>query len=108
MEPMAIDPIPQIRQSLPLAVEKTTNLPLRSPTSPVGASFGDLVRDALEQLNRLQVEANQAAIDLVAGEPVDLHDVMIAIEKANLGFQLALQVRNKLVEAYQEIMRMQV
>ncbi|MCS7220775.1 MAG: flagellar hook-basal body complex protein FliE [Anaerolineae bacterium] len=102
---MAIDLISQIQQSLPSSAERTANSMLRSSAGP---SFGALIRDALEELNRLQVEANQAATDLVAGKPVDLHDVMIAIEKANLGFQLALQVRNKLVEAYQEIMRMQV
>ena len=45
---------------------------------------------------------------LAAGEPVELHDVMIAMEEADLSLRLALQVRNKLVEAYQEIQRMQV
>ncbi len=105
---MAIDPVVRIREGLLPAVEGLTNPRPRPPASPAGASFGELVHEALAQLNRLQVEADQAATDLVAGEPVDLHDVMIAIEKANLGFQLALQVRNKLVEAYQEIMRMQV
>ncbi|HEY66046.1 MAG TPA: flagellar hook-basal body complex protein FliE [Caldilineae bacterium] len=78
------------------------------PEAVGGASFGELVRDALEQLNRLQQEADDAATRLALGEPVDLHDVMIAVQKADLGFQLALQVRNKLIEAYQEIMRMQV
>jgi flagellar hook-basal body complex protein FliE len=102
---MAIEPITQLRGVFQPAIEGSAT---RTSATPAGTSFGELVRDALEQLNRLQVEANQAATGLVAGEPVDLHDVIIAIEKANLGFQLALQVRNKLVEAYQEIMRMQV
>jgi len=63
---------------------------------------------ALAGLNELQVEADVAATKLASGEMVDLHNAVIAMEKASIGFQLALQVRNKLVEAYQDIMRMQV
>jgi flagellar hook-basal body complex protein FliE len=59
-------------------------------------------------LQSLQDQADATAVTMAAGGPVDLHDVMIASEKAALGFQLALQLRNKVVEAYQEIMRMQV
>ncbi len=49
-----------------------------------------------------------ATVQLAAGEPVQLHDEMIAQDQAALGFQLAVQVRNKLVEAYQDVMRMQL
>ena len=45
---------------------------------------------------------------LAAGEPIDIHEVMLNTEQASLGFSMALQVRNKLVDAYQEIMRMSV
>ena len=48
------------------------------------------------------------SLKVASGEPVELHDVMLAQERASLGFELAVQVRNKLVEAYQDIMRMQV
>jgi len=106
---MAIDPTTQIKTVLPPAFADPVNRTDRIGSAAAGgASFGELVRDALDQLNRLQQEADNATTNLITGEPVDLHDVMIAVQKADLGFQLALQVRNKLVEAYQEIMRMQV
>jgi len=76
--------------------------------SESGESFQKLFGDAVETLNRLQSEADSSAARLAAGEPVELHEVLLATEKASLGFQLAVQVRNKIVEAYQEVMRMQV
>ncbi len=72
------------------------------------ADFGSALNRALDQLQALQTNADDTAMALAAGEPVELAEVMIAMEKANVGFQLALQVRNKLVEAYQEISRLQV
>lgn len=71
-------------------------------------TFGRLLTQAVEDLNRVNAEANEAMARLAAGEPVELHDVMIAMEQADLSLRLALQVRNKLIEAYQEIQRMQV
>lgn len=71
-------------------------------------TFGHLLAQAVEDLNRVNAEANEAMARLAAGEPVELHDVMIAMEQADLSLRLALQVRNKLIEAYQEIQRMQV
>lgn len=72
------------------------------------ASFDKLVAQALGSLQALQGQADAAALDFVAGGATELHDVLIAMEKASLGLQLTMQVRNKVVEAYQEIMRMQV
>ena len=71
-------------------------------------SFSTLLNQALQDVNQLHQTADADAQKLVAGEPVDIHQVMIGMEKANVAFGLTLQVRNKLVEAYQEIMRMQV
>jgi flagellar hook-basal body complex protein FliE len=76
--------------------------------SATGEGFGDLLSKAINQLAQLESEANNAAVNLATGEPVEIHDVMVAMEQANLGFQLALQVRNKLIDAYQEIMRMPI
>ncbi|MCL4533643.1 MAG: flagellar hook-basal body complex protein FliE [Bacteroidetes bacterium] len=73
-----------------------------------GESFQKLLGNAMSTLNRLQLEADSSAAKLAAGEPVELHEVLIATEKANIAFQLAVQVKNKVVEAYQEVMRMQV
>ena len=71
-------------------------------------SFSKVLNDALQNVNQVQQSADTDAARLVAGDPVDIHDVMIGMEKANVAFGLTLQVRNKLVEAYQEIMRMQM
>ena len=71
-------------------------------------SFSSLLNQALQDVNQVHLAADAGAQKLVAGEEVDIHQVMIGMEKANVAFGLTLQVRNKLVEAYQEIMRMQV
>ncbi|WP_369018097.1 flagellar hook-basal body complex protein FliE [Thermatribacter velox] len=71
-------------------------------------SFSELVGGFLEGVNALQKEADQAIQDVVLGKEENLHQAMIALEKANLALELTVQVRNKVVEAYQEIMRMQV
>jgi flagellar hook-basal body complex protein FliE len=73
-----------------------------------GDSFGKSLVDAVQSLDRIQQEADSTSGQLAAGEPIDLHEVMIAQDKASLGMQFAVQVRNKMVEAYQEVMRMQV
>jgi flagellar hook-basal body complex protein FliE len=71
-------------------------------------NFGDLLRGALREVDRLQDEAEAANKAFVEGKIEDLHQVILAGEKAALALQMTLQVRNKVVEAYQELMRMQV
>ena len=71
-------------------------------------SFTNAIGQALDALQGLQGQADAAAVDYAAGGSTELHDVMISAEKVSLGFQLTLQVRNKILDAYQEIMRMQV
>ncbi len=70
-------------------------------------SFGDLLKNYLKSVDQEQKVAEKTVDKFMAGE-ADVHQVMIALEKADLSFQLMMQIRNKLVEAYQEIMRMQV
>ena len=71
-------------------------------------SFGETLKSAISQVNQLQNEADRATHDLAAGEEKDIHNTMIALEKAEVSFQLMMQVRNKIIAAYEEIMRMQV
>lgn len=71
-------------------------------------SFGQLLTDALTRLNSVQQQADDATTKLATGQPVELHDVMLAVHQASLAFDLTLQVRNKLLDAYQEIMRTSV
>jgi flagellar hook-basal body complex protein FliE len=70
--------------------------------------FGDLLRDAINQADALQKEADTQSVRLAAGDVEDLHEVVLATEKARIATELAIQIRNKALEAYQEIMRMQV
>ena len=73
-----------------------------------GPSFKESVKKAIAEVNDLQNEADQATIQLAAGNVEDVHEAMIAMQKAKLALDFTIQVRNKVIEAYQEIMRMQV
>jgi flagellar hook-basal body complex protein FliE len=81
--------------------------PLRG-ISKQGPGFGDLLKNAVESVNAMQHEAGRLEEAVANGEHVNIHQAVIAGEKAGLSFNLLMQVRNKMVEAYQEIMRMQV
>jgi flagellar hook-basal body complex protein FliE len=69
--------------------------------------FTDALSSAFGQVDKLQSEADLKVINLVQGKEQDVHSAMIAVEKADISFQLMMQVRNKIVNAYQEISRMQ-
>ena len=70
--------------------------------------FGKIIGDALQNINNLQIQADTASAQVASGQATDLHAALISIEEASLALQLTLQVRNKLVDSYQEIMRMPV
>ena len=70
--------------------------------------FGKALTDAVDGLDQLQKEADTQSVALATGQDVDLHEVMLAQSSASLSLNLAVQVRNKLVEAYQDVMRMQL
>ena len=80
------------------------------PKSSAGAmdSFGQMLGDAISGISQKEATANDAIARLAAGEDVELHQVMMAVQEADISMHMALQVRNKIVESYQEIMRMQV
>jgi flagellar hook-basal body complex protein FliE len=71
------------------------------------AKFGSLLRDAVANVQQLETQASTAAEGLMRGDGVDIHTAMIATQKADLAFQLALSVRNKAVSAYQTLMGLQ-
>ncbi len=71
-------------------------------------SFADTLRGVLGDVNRLQIEADQSLDQLLTGDIDNLHQVMIKAEEAQLSLQLTVQVVNKVVQAYQEISRMQI
>ena len=71
-------------------------------------NFGEFLTQALGDVNKLQNDSAQASFDLAAGKLQDVSQVTIATEKATIAMQLTMQVRNKMIDAYQEVMRMQV
>jgi flagellar hook-basal body complex protein FliE len=71
------------------------------------APFSDLLTNAVEQVNQLEEQANAAVTGLMTGTGVDVHTALIATEKANMAFEMALAVHNKAVQAYQSVMGMQ-
>lgn len=73
-----------------------------------GPSFKDVLMENIEQVNRLQQDAEMAIEDLVTGRRDDVDQVMMAKQKSDLAFQMLLQVRNKMVDAYEEIKQMRV
>jgi len=75
---------------------------------PGGKSFGDILLDSIREADRLQDSADQAIQGLAAGTTDDVAGVMTAVEKADLAFRTLMQVRNKLVDAYEELMRLRI
>ena len=79
-----------------------------SSAKPAGADFGAALEQAIGSLQQLGNQADASTTALAQGNPIDVHEVMLNTEQASLGFSMALQVRNKLVDAYSEVMRMSV
>ncbi len=72
------------------------------------ASFGDYLKNAIDKVNDLQVQSDYYNELLATGQTDNIHQVMIAAEKADIALQFTMSVRNKILDAYKEIMRMQV
>ncbi len=96
--------IGQIRPALPVG---TT--PGAAPAEPVqGKDFKTVLLDSLEEVNRLQKEADQGVQQLLAGETDNVAEVLTAVNKAGIAFDLLMQIRNKMIDAYREIQQMRV
>lgn len=79
------------------------------PEGAEAPEFSEVLKQSIDQVNRMQLEAQDKQLAFQSGEAgADLQDVMVSLQKASLSFQTMVQVRNKLVGAYQEIMNMQV
>jgi len=85
---------------------KEIRRPLGNPSGDKG--FGDMVKDAIDKVDDLQDQSNAAIEKLVKGESRDIHGTMIAMEKASISFELLMQVRNKVIDAYTEVKRMSI
>ena len=95
----------QMRAMAAQAQGKTT----QSSGAAGQSDFSDILKQSVEKVNDTQMNANKLADAFQAGDPnVQVSEVMVALQKSNVSFQAMLQVRNKLVNAYQDIMNMQV
>jgi flagellar hook-basal body complex protein FliE len=73
-----------------------------------GTGFGDVLKRMVNDVNSLQGRAESMTESAVAGAPLETHDVMVALEESRLAFDLMLEVRNKLLDAYRELMQMRM
>ena len=76
--------------------------------TPNSSPFGKMLTDSIKQVNRLQLEADSSINDLSTGKQPDIHRTMIAMEKASISFEMLMQIRNKVISAYDKIMRMPI
>ncbi len=93
-------PLSQIQQ--PLTLDKST----KSPTG--GTGFGDVLKKSLEGVNANIQESAQMTEGLVSGQHSNIHETMIAMEKSTVSFRMLTKVQQKVIAAYQDVMRMQV
>ena len=89
--------IPEIKQQETTVVKKDDSL-----------SFGDTISNFLDAVNTAQVNAKDSVAEIVTGESENLHEAMATVEEAKISFELMLEIRNKLLQSFQEIQRMQV
>ena len=85
-----------------------TPLSITPPGSKSAGGFGSILADAMQKVGELGNDATNSVESFLSGEGDDLHKTIMATQRADLGMELFLQVRNKVVAAYQEVMRMQV
>ncbi|HUI06971.1 MAG TPA: flagellar hook-basal body complex protein FliE [Verrucomicrobiae bacterium] len=105
--------LPPAIQSLavdaPISAPEFTQLSGTAGTGKAaGASFSDVLRKVIQDVDAKQVAATEAVNGVIGGQHVPLHQAMIAMEEANVSLQLMVEVRNRLLDSYQELMRMQV
>lgn len=85
------------------AAGKPLVAPAQTATGAQSSSFKDLLVDSIQQVNAMQQDANRAVENLMSGGPANPAEVLTAVQKADLAFRMMMQVRNKLVQAYQEV-----
>jgi len=96
------------------AIQGISSLPVdtigqtQGTSTAEASSFKDLVNDYLSETNDVQLEAGEAIQKMAAGDVENIHDVMIAVEKGRLSLELVMEIRSKLLDAYRELMRMQM
>ncbi|KIM11819.1 MAG: flagellar hook-basal body protein FliE [Sulfuricurvum sp. PC08-66] len=91
-----------------LSTAELLNNKSAKPKAQSGANFGDVLKESLAQVNTMQKSSEKAMADMATGQVKDLHQAAIAIDKAEMSMKLMLEVRNKAINAYKEILRTQM
>jgi len=83
------------------------NVPTQSPNKKeqTPATFGETLKKYIDDANDLQITADRDIQRIIAGEEIDAHEVMTAVEKANISFEMVMEIRNKMLEAYREVVK---
>jgi len=94
----------------PASIRSTgTPIEIGGPARPSGNSeFSNILQGAIDQVEGARGDANQSVQNFLSGDGEDLHSTVLAVQRADLEFSMLMQVRNKVVSAYQEVMRMQM
>jgi flagellar hook-basal body complex protein FliE len=92
----------------PIAIPSSPQIDGLQGSSATTGEFRDIFKSAIDQVESSRHQADQSVDQFLSGEGDDLHSTILSVQRADLEFQLALQVRNKVVSAYQEVMRMQM
>lgn len=103
-----IDPDLGLRQSNLTAETTGVGSAGIAQDSKGSSGFFEALQNSMDEVNRNQLEADQSIKDLVAGRTKNIHETMLQLQKADLSLKTMMQVRNKILEAYKEIMKMQV
>jgi flagellar hook-basal body complex protein FliE len=100
---MAVNSINGFNAISPVTFDK--NIPV---SENKGLNFAEIFNNAMNSVNQLQIESKELTDELATGRTDNIHEVLIAGEKADIALQLTIQIRNKILDAYTEIMRMQI
>lgn len=98
-----MDPL-NLQNLSPLAPAVRT--PNAAAPAPGEASFGDMLKQALQDVSEAQAQSEGEARNLMTGQGADMHSAILAVQKADVSFQMMMAVRSKLIDAYREVMRM--
>jgi len=100
MNPIANNPI----GGSPLALKPVDS----NPVAIAGSDFGSIIKSTINQAAKMEAQSEQAIQGLQSGQSKNLHEVMISVEKADISLKMLVQFRNKALQAYEEVMRMQI
>jgi flagellar hook-basal body complex protein FliE len=105
-----MDPLQNLPQLPPIGSLSGSSKPGEGAASGQSGdlAFGDILKQALQEVNQVSAQAEVEARNLMTGEGADMHSAMLAVQKADISFQMMMAVRSKLIDAYREVMRMQM